>query len=45
MLEKKPVCLEVLTGSSAARDQPSEFIESRNDEEAMVAVEVGTGLR
>lgn len=45
MLEKRPVCLDVLTGSSGARDQPSEFIESRKDEEAMVAVEVGTGWR
>ncbi len=42
MLERKPVSLEVLTGSSVARDQPNEFIESRNDEEAMVAVKVGT---
>lgn len=45
MLEKNPVSLDVLTGSSVARDQPREFIESRNDEVAMVAVEVDTRRR
>jgi hypothetical protein len=36
MLEKKPLGRLVLTGSSLARDQPSELIESRNELEAMV---------
>lgn len=35
----KPVCWLVLTGISASRrDQPSEFMESRKDDEAMMCV-------
>lgn len=35
MEESRPLCCEVLTGSSR-RLQPREFIESRKEEEAMV---------
>jgi len=38
MDESRPVCWEVSTGTSALRDQPSEFIESLNEEDAMISV-------
>jgi hypothetical protein len=36
MEDKSPVCCDVLTGTSARRDHPNEFMESLKDEEAIV---------
>lgn len=36
MDDKNPVCLDVFTGTSARRDHPKEFMESLNEEEAIV---------
>lgn len=37
--ESRPLCCDVLTGMSALlRLQPSEFIDSRNDADAMVSI-------
>lgn len=38
MDESRPLCWEVSMGASSRRDHPREFMESRNDDDAMVYV-------
>lgn len=43
--DKSPVCCDVLTGISGSRlDQPSEFIDSLNDEDAILDGEPVLGM-
>ena len=38
MDDSRPLCWEVSMGASSRRDQPREFMESRNDDDAMVGI-------
>jgi len=38
MDDRSPVCLDVFTGTSARRDHPREFMESLNEEDAIVSL-------
>lgn len=38
MDDSSPLCCDVSMGASSRRDQPREFMESRNDDDAMVGI-------
>lgn len=38
MDDSRPLCCDVSMGASSRRDQPREFMESRNDDDAMVGI-------
>lgn len=42
MDDRSPVCLDVFTGTSARRDHPREFMESLNEEDAILLYCIST---